>query len=157
MPERANPPANDPELSALAGALRALAPQARLDRDALLFRAGAAAAQRPWLWPAATLLSAGVALALGLVLLLRPSPPPQVIERVVVVPAERPAPAPPREEMPEPPPAEPYAPEGLPEPASPYRKVEEHLLRWGLEGLGEPADPPPAGKPPTVESLLNSP
>jgi hypothetical protein len=145
----------DPELTALADSLRALAPQARLDRDALMFRAGAAAARRAGLWPAATLLSSAVAVTLGLVLVLRPSPPPRVIERIVTVPAEQLTL--PREETPEPPAADGYTPDpALPETASPYRKAQEHLLRWGLEGLGEPAEPP-ADKRQTMESLLNSP
>ena len=150
MPERP-----DPELTALADSLRALAPQARLDRDALMFRAGAAAAPRPWLWPAATLVSSAAALVLGLVLVLRSSPGTRVVERIVTVPAEQLAL--PQEETPEPPAADDYAPDPAPpEGASPYRKAEDHLLRWGFDGLGEPAEPPPAGKPQTVQSLLNS-
>src|SRR5206468_691136 len=98
LPGRARGPArkaacrmSEPDLSALAGALRALTPRpATLDRDAVLFRAGQAAAPRRWLWPAATAASAALALTLGLMLVLRPAPRP--IERVVYVPVERPAP-----------------------------------------------------------------
>ena len=79
----------DPELKAIESALGELVPvSSRLDRDKLMFQAGAMAgrgARRGWAWPACTA-------ALGLVLcgesfLLASRPAPQVVERVVFVPA----------------------------------------------------------------------
>ncbi len=79
----------DPELKAIESALGELVPvSSRLDRDNLMFQAGAMSSQgarRGWVWPACTA-------ALGLVLcgeslLLVSRPAPQVVERVVYVPA----------------------------------------------------------------------
>jgi hypothetical protein len=155
-----------PELSLLADALRGLAPSAgRLDRDALLFRAGQAAAPRGpgrWLWPLATALASSLALGLGLALLLRP-PVTHTVERVVHVPVDWPAPGP-APPPPVAPPGGPAAPaeegpsappESLP-PAGPgrYRQVQENLLRWGLDGVGAPAPTQPwRGRPPDAHSL----
>ena len=78
-----------PELTFLEHALGGLAPRpARLDRDAILFRAGQAAAPRRWLWPCATAVSTTVALVLAVLLAQRPQP--TTIERIVPVPAPEP-------------------------------------------------------------------
>jgi hypothetical protein len=132
-----------PELAALEAELRRLAPrEGDIDRDALLFRAGRASARGGWAWPLTAALSTCVAVALAGVLTLRPP-------RVVYVTVERPA-APAEESPPisdEPPPAvrEPVAVEELP----PYQRLQEHLLRWGLDGL--PAPPPPAESRPASD------
>ena len=42
----------------------------------------------------------------------------------------------------------------VPWPATPYTRLEDKLLRWGLDGLAEPT-PPPA-PPDTLDSLLRS-
>src|SRR5215831_14138364 len=83
---------SDPKLTALEISLAALVPvPGRIDRDQLLFRAGQASVRsRPWLWPAATALSAVVAVVLGTVLALRPAP--ATVERVVYLPLHQPAP-----------------------------------------------------------------
>jgi hypothetical protein len=39
------------------------------------------------------------------------------------------------------------------EPPLRYRQVQEHLLRWGLDGWGPP---PPPTTPVTAQALLNS-
>jgi hypothetical protein len=142
-----------PELTALERSLRGLAPDpGGLDRDTLLFRAGQAAAPRRWLWPTATAVSTAAAIVLGGLLALRPSPG----ERVVYVPVPVPVPAP--AAVPETPPdtgsaSEDHAP---PEELPPHRRLLEHLLRWGLDGLGQPP-PPPAPRPrPNAHPYLSS-
>ena len=79
----------DPELKAIESALGELIPvSSRLDRDKLMFQAGAMskpAAGRRWAWPAIT---AGLSLALaGDSLFLGTRPAPRVVERIVFVPA----------------------------------------------------------------------
>jgi hypothetical protein len=150
----------DPELNALAGALRSLTPRpAALDRDALLFRAGAAAAPRRWLWPAATATSSTAALALALAVLCRPTPAP--VEHVVYVYVERPAP----QALPAPDPGPGEEPPSVPVEAlgpsarSAHQRLQDSLLRWGLDGLGEPAPlsgpvPRPAGARRTLFSSV---
>jgi hypothetical protein len=79
---------SDPDLNDIESALGGLAPVAsRLDRDALMFQAGAAssrsAARGRWVWPS---IAATLAIALvseSLVLAVRPGP--RVVERIVVV------------------------------------------------------------------------
>jgi hypothetical protein len=86
---------NRPEdLKALEAALAALVPRGdRLQRDRLMFLAGRAAASRPgaavsrrWAWPAA--FSAMTAVAASLLVMLVTRPGPQIVERIVEVPAE---------------------------------------------------------------------
>ena len=143
------PGGTDPELNALAGALRGLTPRpAGLDRDWLLFRAGAAAAPRRWLWPAATAASSACALVLALVLLFRPTPPGERVIVYVERPAHQALPAPDPGPVEEPPSV---PPEALgPSTRSAHQRLQDQLLRWGLDGLGEPAPlsaptPRPAG------------
>jgi hypothetical protein len=81
--------APDPELKGIESALGELIPAAsRLDRDKLMFQAGAMskpANSRRWAWPAiAAALSAALA---GESLFLGRRPAPQVVERIVFVPA----------------------------------------------------------------------
>jgi hypothetical protein len=146
-----------PDLTALAADLRRLAPApAGLDRDALLFRAGRASARRGWAWPAATALATATAASLALVLALRP-PEVQTVERPVVVVVEKQAPTVPQLQ-PTPPEApsidatEPEPTPPAPGPAGRYLQVQEHLLRWGLDGLGQPSEP--EARPVSLESLL---
>ncbi|MFO0841751.1 MAG: hypothetical protein U0797_05030 [Gemmataceae bacterium] len=127
-----------PELAALADELRRLAPrEPALDRDATLFRAGRASATRGWLWPAAAAASSLTAVLLGGALYLQPPPQAVTVEtRVAFEPAYPAVEVIPREESPV------Y--EGLP----PHRRLQEHLLRWGLDGLEPPPPSPPApGRP----------
>jgi hypothetical protein len=145
----------DPGLNEVASALAALRPNPpALDRDRLLFRAGRASAPRPWFWRAATAVAATAALALAGVLIFRPAPPPVV--QVVHIRDEAPPPpaAPPKDEPPpapaeSEPPARPY-----PWTMTPYTRLEDKLLRWGLDGLPEPT--PSAAPAETVDSLLKS-
>src|SRR4051794_27865698 len=74
----------DPELEAVESALGRLAPaRSRLDRDRLMFQAGAksvrSGSRRHWVWPSIAASLAVVVLSESLVLATRPDP------RVVVV------------------------------------------------------------------------
>jgi hypothetical protein len=132
-----------PDLTSLEAALASLVPRpARLDRDALFFRAGQRSAPRRWLWPCATAVSTLTAAVLGVLLALRPQPP--VVERIVPVPTPE---ASPREA--EPPEAS--------DPWTPRRRLQEHLLRQELDGLGEfDPDPPSPGATPLLTHPLSS-
>ncbi len=150
----------DPGLNEVAAALAALRPNPpALDRDRLLFQAGRASAPRPWLWRATTAASTSAAAVLAALLIFRPAPPAVEIERVVYV-RDQPPPAPPPPQKDKPPPpappeAEPPPPPYPWQPATPYTRMEDRVLRWGLDGLAEPALPP-AAPPDTVDSLLRS-
>ena len=110
----------DRELAAFEDDLRRLAPNAgRVDRDALLFEGGRAAA-KAGRWRIATAGLAALSLALGLLLAVRPAPP--VVERIVYVPVEV-------EEVPEPSPVAP------PRPAISRQALIEQVFLRGLDGL----------------------
>ncbi|MCI0459300.1 MAG: hypothetical protein L0Z62_20315 [Gemmataceae bacterium] len=140
-------------LTGLESVLKGLAPAApRLDRDALLFRAGQASVPRPGrLWPCATCLLALVAGGLGLALAVRPEAP--VRERVVFI--TMPAPEPPGK--PDPlrgltPPAR-QAPVTAPSFGGSaeqgrlgYHALSRLVLRWGIEGLPRSVPAAPSGK-----------
>jgi hypothetical protein len=82
------------DLTQFAGELRALVPEpGRLNRDALMFKAGQASTARPrWFWPSSTaLLGLG---CLALTWLLISQPKDEVRERIVYVPAPVTEPAP---------------------------------------------------------------
>jgi hypothetical protein len=131
-----------PELTALESALRDLAPvPAALDRDALLFRAGHSSVPRRWFWPAATAFSTTVAVVLALLLVCRPAP--QTVECVARIPMDQPQAVPSPEDSPSESEATSVPRTFVPGGSSLHRRLEEHLLRWGLEGLGEPPPPPP--------------
>jgi hypothetical protein len=149
----------DPELNVLADALAHLKPRpAALDRDALMFRAGRASAPHGWKWRLTTAISTLTAVALGIALLIRPQPP--VVERTNTIYVEviHPAPDAPRPELK--PSAPPEAPalvshEVEASPRTDYERLQDHLLRWGLDGL---PSAPHTQQPPreTPESLLHS-
>jgi hypothetical protein len=149
----------DPRLNDVAAALAALAPHPpALDRDRLLFKAGRASAPRPWFWRITAATTTSVAVVLAAVVILRPLPAP--VDRVVYVQVAvpPPQPAPPKEEIKTPPTTVESEP---PEPAyswptTPYTRLEDRLLRWGLDGLDEPSPSPPAAPPETLKSLLQS-
>jgi hypothetical protein len=136
---------NDPALDALAGALRGLTPGAgRLDRDALMFRAGRASAPRRRAWPLATAASAAAALALGVLLWARPELPPRTVERVVYLPAEVSPPASERPAVP-------------PDGAGRWSSYLQEVARWDLDGRPPPPEPPDEREgPPTVDALLRA-
>lgn len=145
----------NPELTALTDALLHLKPRpAALDRDLLMFRAGQASAPRGWKWPLAAAASALLALGFGIALLMRPQPP--VVERTIVVkePVRAPETAPPTPTPPAPDTATLVSHESEPPPLSDYQRLEEHLLRWGFDGLPLAPYAPPAKE--TRDSLLKS-
>jgi hypothetical protein len=159
---------SDPELNDIESALRGLVPvPSRLDRDALMFQAGAALARSTprgrWIWPS---IAATLAIALfseSLLLVIRPDPP--VIERIVVV--REPAPAtgmPARLDVPAPPPAPQDALSGAWSPDAPslasswpevpgYQRVQDLVLRLGLDALPERSSPPESRFDRTEESV----
>jgi hypothetical protein len=155
---------HDPEKAGLEAALAALAPMpGRINRDALLFRAGQASVpRRGWAWPAATAVLGLVAAILAAVIVLRPAPAP--VERVIVVPAKEPAlPAPPVD-VPSPPPPvvepTPASPGGATTAQSPmnYLQLQQQVLRWGLDGVPSlPETPPPPVLPVTRDQWPGAP
>jgi hypothetical protein len=136
---------NDPGLKALEAGLQALTPRAPgLNRDALMFRAGQASAQRRWVWPLTTAASTLVAVGLGVFLALRPEPAPRVVTVYVQMPESSPDEGPPV-----------AAPgkwaAGLPR----YSRLVEDVWSHGLDGL--PPEPNSApDKPAKLEDLLRS-
>jgi hypothetical protein len=99
MSREENPREDVHDLSEFEAALGALVPRAeRLDRERLMFLAGQASVElqnsQPgttrqsrarWAWPAACTTMTGIAAALLVALTIRPAP--QVVERIVTVPA----------------------------------------------------------------------
>jgi len=138
----------------LEAALGALAPAASgIDRDALMFRAGRASARRGMYgWRAGTLVLAA-ALTCSLVTRPRPGAQPRVVERVVRVEVEKPAPSPPRA---------PVVGQALPfglrwAGNARYLKLRNEVLERGLSALPEPDPSAPAGPRETLEQLLGVP
>jgi len=147
---------NDPELMAIESALGGLIPAAsRLDRDRLMFEAGALSHRGPgprrWVWPSLATVLALVVAGESLLLALRPAP--RVIERLVVVREPAPAPSstrpsPSSDRSPTDPvpvvllsqaaaSSEASAPSSWASPDS--RRLEDLVLRFGLDAFPEPA------------------
>jgi hypothetical protein len=152
--------ADDAEVKDLESTLRGLRPRADLDREALMYRAGRAAAGRGWGWPLTT--AAALALAATLAVRLWTLPPPAG-ERIVFVPAPPASVAPQEHGAPplltqEPTPAAPAAsadaPDALPY-ASPH-PLRDHVLRWGLDGLPPAPELSPTPPTDTPASLLRT-
>jgi hypothetical protein len=148
----------DPRLNNVATALAALVPcPPVLDRDRLLFHAGRASAPQSWFWRMTAATTTSCAIVLAAVLLLRPVP--VAADRVVYVQVavQAPQPVSPKEDHTAPSaPLESEPPEpAYSWPSTPYTRLEDRLLRWGLDGLAEPS-PPPAAPPETLKSLLQS-
>jgi hypothetical protein len=150
----------EPDLAALEAALGALAPAAGgLNRDQLLFRAGQASVRRGWGWPCATGVMTGAAAVLGAILVLRPAP--QGVQATHYVLVERPAsessavvsdPAASRGSTL--PPATTGEPQHL---QTSYFKLQNQVLRWGLDALPSPPAPATAEPPLTLNQLLGNP
>jgi hypothetical protein len=146
-------------LSPLESALGNLKPApAALDRDRLMFRAGQAAAGRSWAWPASTVVLFATSLVLAGILALRPTGTETV--RVVYVPAERPAPAPPAPRAPTPPttPA-PATAEAVawPPASAPYLALREQVVRFGVDSLPDLPPLTTASPAPSVDRLFAPP
>jgi hypothetical protein len=135
----------DSELRAIEEALGSLvAARSRIDRDLIMFRAGQAAVQRSprsrraWIASAASL---GV-IALAEAFALAHRPPPRIVERVVVVrePARPEVEASPeRTVAPAPPASEAWSSgDVLALWRTPYERLAEQVLRYGLDGLPAP-------------------
>jgi hypothetical protein len=146
----------DARLNEVAAALSSLRPaDPGLNRDRLLFSAGRASAPRPLFWRLTAVGSITVSAVLVAMLLLRPAPAPvvSVVYVAVPLPAEKP---PPRNDAPPPAPPESEPPERPNSwPTTPYSRMEDKVLRWGLDGLAEPI-PLPTAAPQTLDSLLRS-
>jgi hypothetical protein len=149
------------EIAALENALGTLVPApGQFNRDQVMFRAGRASVKvRGWLWPAATGAMALAAAVFGGMLALRPEPRPAT--RIVYVTREVPKRTPTAPEKPSPnqvagsstrrESAEP------PYPQTPYFQMENHLLRWGLDGLPALPPAPPPEPSLTREGILEKP
>ena len=151
---RDQPLTPDPELAAVAAALRSLRPaQSRLDRDLVMFRAGQAsmrgASRRPWGLRVVAASLAFVALGEGLLIARRPAT--SVVEPVVAV--LEPAPPAVVETRPEP-----AAEHATPDPdialgRTDHERLTLQVLRYGLDGLpalnrsGWTSSENPAGSP----------
>jgi hypothetical protein len=131
----------DPKLAAVEAALRGLAPApARVNRDRILFTAGARSVRRGLLWPVATAVSLVLVGVLGVAHVLRPAV--REVERVVHVPVplERvPHPPMPPEHPPEPAPESPShtRPESLARAPAPegYLRLRNQVVRFGVDAL----------------------
>jgi hypothetical protein len=157
--------ARDASLGALESQLTSLTPQpSSLDRDYLLYHAGRASVRQGWFWQVATGFLVVVVAALSLALLYRPiqRSEPLVVERVVYLPAERPAP-------PSPPAATSSAPvvrAGDPPPlvAKLDRRADtdnlhlrDQIFRFGIESMPEPRPSPGVEKALPLDPLLGLP
>jgi len=174
MPNESTPNEFDRIPSSLEQTLAGFAPAApQLDRDRLMFLAGAASAAqgtvvggrwsvvgegrgRYWLWPATTAALAATSLGLAVALFARSPAQPQlvVLDRPVYVQVPAAAPSPPVTV-----PAV-YAASGRDERpgAQPsYLRTREVALRMGLDAIGSPSQRgvPPAA-PPTYRALLEA-
>lgn len=145
--------AHDPER--LEGQLRALTPSGpTLNRDALLIQMGRASAPPRWPWQVASSLLLVLALGLGVAWWHERAREPLVIERVVERQVIVPVPASPPS-LPSVSPHDPLV-DTWPRSRKQSRHLllQDHLLRFGLEGLGQN---PPASTPSlTLDELLES-
>jgi hypothetical protein len=138
------------DLNGLPDVLRRLRPaRAALDRDALMFGAGRASAPRVWPWRVAAgvavVFACAFALAFVSVAARAPAPAPaHPWQADAAADDDRPATLPggaPDEAGP-PQPAPPWSAALPPTPEGPGEKLRDHLLQWGLDGLGPPPTPP---------------
>lgn len=148
---------SDPELNAVESALGGLIPvPSRLDRDKLMFQAGAvsqrSAARGRWVWPSIAATLAAALVSESLVLAVRPGP--RVVERIVVVHESAPGTSTSlalAETIPNPAPAD-FSSEAR-SPAEPtwalsspltadYQPIQELVLRLGLDAVPERPSPP---------------
>jgi hypothetical protein len=148
---------NDSDLDHLADELRRLSSvPPRLDRDRLFFEAGRASAPRSWPWQVGTAASLLASLVLAIVLFVRP---PHTVERVVHVPAPSvsatPTVALPESRSDQPAGDSPSSGPAFLAPSTRYQQMQEHLLRWGLDGVDPPPPAHPAA-PATLRGLLDS-
>jgi hypothetical protein len=132
----------DPEMTSFESALRGLAPsQSRLDRDRLMFEAGArsvhATSRRRWAWPAVAALLTGVIISESVALAVRPevrvvlqAPSSSVLEK----PGIQPEPVVILSQSPEPRMAAALV---MPPTDNEAVRMRRQVLQFGLEGLPE--------------------
>jgi hypothetical protein len=144
------------EHDALERQLRALTPaSAELDREETLYRMGRASVPSSRPWQAGTLLAALLAICLGAGWWRSASAPPLVVERIVEREVRVEVPVP----VPTPTPSGPLASWGDPADLRDLprnRKIEDQLLRHGLDGLLLMPAARPAPRTPTMDELLQS-
>jgi hypothetical protein len=133
----------DHELKLLEDALGRLAPaRSRLDRDRLMFEAGALSARSParqrWVWPSIAAVLALVAMSESMVLAVRPGT--RVVLVQVPAPQEQPVSPRPVELLPVTEPSRSTAPDLWLPGDSASLWLKRQVLKFGMEGL---PDPPP--------------
>jgi hypothetical protein len=151
----------EPDLAAVEAALAGLAPApGGVSRDQVLFRAGQASVRRGWGWPCATGVMTCVAAVLGVALLLRPVPQGAHSTHYVLIPAPSlesfpvaPAPTVAREDPLPPEETE----EEMPRLQISYFKLQDQVLRWGVDALPRPPAPATDHQPLNLRQLLGEP
>jgi len=137
MPLEDEDASDRPDLTDFEAALGSLQPAPTAHRDRILFRAGQASVpgrSRQRLWP--TLAAGLAAVAVGEAAMLAPRPPPQIIERIVVIrepTSTKPKPSPIKVAVADPVLSTPTPPNGQGWAAR--TRLTDQLLRQGLEGL----------------------
>jgi hypothetical protein len=161
-----------PGLAAVERTLASVAPTPpRIDRDRLMFLAGAASATPgsagaspshasvsrtgAWLWPASTAALAATSLALAMALLVRPDPPQRIVgDRPAANPVSPPAPSTSEQPSIAVTVARRREPSDLP--ANNYLRSRDVALRLGLDALGSPAASGGGLPAPTYRTWLES-
>jgi hypothetical protein len=135
---------SDPELNLIESAMGRLAPaRSRIDRDRLMFQAGvnSAKAQSPrrWVWPAVAASLAVVALSESAALAVRSGQHVVVVQQSATAPESRPAEPEPVQILSQSPPSRTEGNEYWPSGGGEALALRRQVLRFGLEGLPDPA------------------
>jgi hypothetical protein len=148
----------EPDLAAVEAALGGLAPAlGNINRDQLLFRAGQASARRGWGWPCATGVMTCAVLILGAVLVRRPAPQGIRETHFVRVESVPSGPVTGNLSVADASPVRPVKTVEAPALQTSYFKLQDQVLRWGLDALPSPPAPATVAPPLTLNQLLGNP